>query len=251
MASRIDGMFARRAKLAAQRQTQGTDEPIEIVARHSWHHQASIVGHGFRVRALRCGDRQLPGRMQIKPIPHFGAGACVLDPGDADLGLSHTQSRAVLRIEFEHPSLIQNLEVGLLFDGPEYADWEEAARFDVSFAGAAAPQRFTLHTSFVDAGLASCSWDGSATPWVSSGAWSGGPGLWFNADPFAGRAITRFDLHATHVSGADDDPLAPKTTRSDYVFRSLVALASPDAAILARLTEEIGGGDSAARRIRA
>lgn len=249
MGSRIDGIFARRAALAAQRQPQGPDEPIEVIARNSWHHQASIVGHGFRVRALRCGDRQLPGRMQIKQIPHVGAGAGVLDPGDADLEFPQAPGRAVLRFEFERPSLIQNLDLGLLFDGPEYADWEETARFDVCFAGAVTPQRFTLYTSFVDAGFASCSWDGSETPWISSGAWSGGPGLWFNSDPFAGRAITRLDLHAAHASGAGDDPLTPRTARSDYVFRSLEALASPDAAMLARLTDEIGEG--AVRRSRA
>jgi hypothetical protein len=249
MPIRLASLVSRQPQSTQRSQPSPSAEPIQVTARNSWHRQASVAGHGFCVQALRCGEHQLPGRIQVKPIPLVGVGAGVLHPGDADVDEAHDACGAVLRIEFERPSLVQNLDLGLLFDGPEYADWEEAARFDVSFAGDATPRRFTLYTSFVDAGFASCSWDGSAVPWTSSGAWGGGPGLWLNTDPFGGRAVTRLDLHAAHATDAHGDPLAPQTRHSDYVFRSLEALECPDADALARLTDEIGRGSPS--RVRA
>ncbi|MCU0759740.1 MAG: hypothetical protein MUF07_11185 [Steroidobacteraceae bacterium] len=243
MPNRLVSLVTRRRPFAAHPKPPLPAEPIQLVARKHWHQQSSIAGDGFRLQALRCSECALPGRIGIKPIPLVGAGAAVLDPGDADVDTSdaYATGQAVLRLDFERPSLIRNLDLGLLFDGPEYSDWEEAARIDVTFAGSTIAQRCTLYTSFVNAGYASCSWDGGAVPWTSSGAWSGGPGLWLNADPFDGRAVTRLDLHATQAGASDDDdPLRPRQRRSDYVLRSLEALACPDAATLAQLTDAIG-----------
>ena len=156
-----------------------------------------------------------------RPIPMVGAGMGVNGADDLLESLQLRRSR-VLRFEFDRPSIVTDLQLGLLFDGLECADWEEATRIDVTFAGENQPRTFMLHAQYLNASCASASWDGSAMPWLCTGAWSGGPGLWSNADPFGGRALTRLDLHAARCPAQFTDDLSALEP-TDCVFRALEA----------------------------
>lgn len=198
--------------------------PISLVASRSWSGHRKIRGTGFSISAR---DLQEPSRALVlgaRAIPMIGAGIGVGAPegGDDLLETLHTRRSRVLRFEFDRPSVITDLQLGLLHDGLECADWEESTRIDVHFAGQQQPRTFMLHAQYLNASCASTSWDGSAMPWLCTGAWSGGPGLWSNADPFAGRAVTRLDLHAARSPADQTDDLSALQP-TDCVFRALEA----------------------------
>ena len=203
-------------------------ETVSVVARNAWHRQASIEGPGHTLRAMRADELRPGARIGIRTIPLVGAGASILDPLDDVLDDEHREAPTrFLRIDFHQPSVVQNLELGLLYDGPECADWSEAVRVEVRFAGETTARSFTLHASYVNAGFATSSWDGSAMPWICSGIWSGGPGLWLNADPFASRLVERIDLVVALSAGPGGES---RPRDSAVVFRSLEAIGVPDAA---------------------
>ena len=204
--------------------------PISLVASRSWSGHRKIRGTGFSVSAR---DLQEPSRALVlgaRAIPMIGAGIGVGAPdgGDDLLETLHIRRSRVLRFEFDRPSVITDLQLGLLHDRAgraecaDCADWEESTRVDVLIAGEHQPRTFMLHAQYLDAGCASASWDGSATPWRCTSAWSGGPGLWSNTDPFAGRAVVRLDLHTTR-SPADPTDDFGALQPTDCVFRALEA----------------------------
>jgi hypothetical protein len=108
------------------------------------------------------------GRIGIKAIPFVGAGAGVEGQGNSE----------VLRFDFAQAGIISNLTLGLLFDGPEYSDWEEVARFDVTFAGQPAAETFTLYTNYLGDNSSSSTWNGSAISWIYTGITNGNVGQW-------------------------------------------------------------------------
>lgn len=200
-------------------------EPISLVASRSWSGHRKIRGTGFTVSAH---DIQQPSRdlvLGARAIPMIGAGMGIDAPDGRDDLLETLQIRRsrVLRVEFDRPSVITDLQLGLLHDSPECARWEASTRIDVLFSGAHPMRTFMLHAQYLDASCASASWDGSAMPWRCTSAWSGGPGLWSNGDPFAGRAVTRLDLHTARSSPAHHNDDRSARPPSDCVFRALEA----------------------------
>ena len=216
--------FPSAASLLRQILSSDEFEPISIVANRSWAGRRKIRGNGYTVSACDTEDPTRALVLGARSIPMVGAGMGVGAPDGRDDLLEALRIRRsrVLRFEFDRPSVITDLQLGLLHDGLECADWEESTRIDVHFAGQQQPRTFMLHAQYLNASCASTSWDGSAMPWLCTGAWSGGPGLWSNADPFAGRAVTRLDLHAARSPADQTDDLSALQP-TDCVFRALEA----------------------------
>mgnify|MGYP000378818066 CR=1 FL=1 len=206
--------------------------PISIVANASWAGQSSVANAGYTVSAYSNNAPMTAGLIGIRIIPSIGAGAGVQGQGNDEIDVMAQGNSEVLRFNFTQAGVISNLTLGLLFDGPEYSDWEEIAKFNVTFAGGAS-ETFTLATNYLGLNSSNSTWNGSAISWVPNAIVDGGAGLWSNTDPFAGRAISRVDLYAANSSNC----YAPGTCgdQSDYVFRSMTTTAVPEPATLSLL----------------
>ena len=154
--------------------------------------------------------------LATKNIPGVGTGLGVNGNGNTEIdwyggnGVSE-----MIRVQFDQANVVNDLTVGLLFDGPEYADYLERAVFRANFADGTSGT-FTLAALF-GGGYSSSAWGSGGGSWVSSGLVSGGSGLWSNVDPFGGRAVSSFDMYATAVSAARPPPV--RTSRTSCSVR--------------------------------
>jgi hypothetical protein len=198
-----------------------------ITADSSWSGQGSVTVGGVTIAACNtsgagaCGNA---GVMGTKAIPGVGVGVGVQGNGNNELDWYSTQSGGnseMLRFTFGTASIIDNLQLGLLFDGPEYQDYQEAAQFRVSFAGGLT-QTYTLATLYSPAGGDS-SWNGQGS-WTGSGVHDGLAGLWSATNPFGSTGVLQIDFLAAPGSCGT----ARCTDQSDYLFRSISSTAVPE-----------------------
>ena len=212
----------------------GTASAVVITADNSWNGSSSVLTGGVTVTACNtsgAGACPSPGIIGTKNIPTVGAGAGVQGQGNNEIdwysGGQYGNSE-MLRFTFGTASTIDSLQLGLLFDGPEYTDFQENAKFRVTYEGGGS-SIFSLVALYNTPGG---SWDGTGT-WSSSGLVDGGAGLWTSgSNPFGSTGVLQLDLFAAPGTCGTRTACADQ---SDYVFRSLSATPVPEPGTLALL----------------
>ncbi|MGQ2964661.1 MAG: hypothetical protein ACT6RZ_07025 [Methylophilus sp.] len=139
--------------------------------------------------------------------------------GEIDVGekLTGTFSKAVI---------FSTITVGLLFDGPEYNDVQEVAKFLVNFSDGGSDTYYLTAT-----GIHTASWTGpggaSSVLSLGSGAVNGGTGAWQLTDPFGTRAVTSIEFGA--APGVAKHSCHHCNNQTDYTLVSLAVTAVPEA----------------------
>jgi hypothetical protein len=166
--------------------------------------------------------------MGSKNIPGVGDGIGVQGQGNNEIDWYSGQpaNSEMLRFTFGSANVIDSLQLGLFFDGPEYTDFQESARFRVSYVGGGSAT-YSLSTLYSSPG--SAAWDGFGS-WSGTGLVDGGSGLWTGLNPFGSTGVLQIDMFAAPGSCGTTSAC---TDQSDYVFRSLKSTPVPEPTTLA------------------
>ncbi len=124
---------------------------------------------------------------------------------------------------FSKEVVFSTLTIGLLFDGPEYNDVKEVAKFLVNFADGGSDTFYLTAT-----GKHTASWTGEGSVLsLGSGAVDGGTGAWQLNNPFGFRSVDSIVFSA--APGVAKHSCHSCTNQSDYTFVSMSVIPVPEA----------------------
>jgi hypothetical protein len=130
---------------------------------------------------------------------------------------------------FSKEVIFSTLTIGLLFDGPEYNDVKEVAKFLVNFADGGSDTFYLTAT-----GKHTASWTGEGSVLsLGSGAVDGGTGAWQLSNPFGFRSVDSIVFSAS--PGVAKHSCHNCTNQSDFTFVSATVIPVPEAQTSAML----------------
>ncbi|MES1986923.1 MAG: PEP-CTERM sorting domain-containing protein, partial [Pseudomonadota bacterium] len=136
-------------------------------------------------------------------------------PGEIDIGESVNAS-------FSHSIFISNFTLGLLFDGPEYADVNEKAQITATYFDN------SVHSFvFTATGKNTGSWTGAGSFVNLSKAEDGKGGVWSLTNPFGDVRVKA--LSFTALPGVCGTAGGSCTNQSDFTLISVSAVPEPEA----------------------
>jgi hypothetical protein len=135
--------------------------------------------------------------------------------GEIDIGETITGT-------FSKEVIVSTINLALLFDGPEYADVKEVAKFLVNFADGGTANYYLTAT-----GVHTAAWTGEGSVLsIGSGAVDGGTGAWQLNNPFGFRSVD--SIVFTAAKGYPKSNCKSCSNQSDYTFVSMAVIPVPE-----------------------
>lgn len=177
-------------------------------------------------------------------------------PGVSGLGVTGGRTNdeidigETITMSWTGPLQITSFAVGMLFNGPEFADWAEKAQVKAWY-GATLVATGVLQVDATNDTLANFTGTGFGTVTNLSPATAAGGGGWRVDNPFGTAGVTKLEFTAldSTLCGYGTPGAVGCTNQSDYVLSSVTAVPEPSGYLMALAS--LAGIGFVARRRRA
>jgi hypothetical protein len=185
-----------------------------------------------------------PGTFQLKSQDGITGVGVTTNSGIANQTSGEIDPGETVKGVFNQGVTVNSIRIGLLFDGPEYTDFEEVAKFTATLW-----DNTTRSVTFTAKDVHSGLWTGQGSyASVGSGAVYGGTGAWDFFNPF-GNAVLK-SISFTALNGTCGTTTACKD-QSDYTFVNMTVSAVPEPETYAMMLAGLGLMGAIVRRRKA